>query len=61
MTEICGKHVKLTSLVQILQTNKIQHTNYELLVSKLLKGEPLPQDLSPDEMCVPLCSFHSFD
>jgi len=30
--------------------HKIQHTNYELLVSKLLKGEPLPQDLSPDEM-----------
>ncbi|RPB03684.1 FAT-domain-containing protein [Choiromyces venosus 120613-1] len=35
---------------KILQVNKIQHTNYELLVSKLLKGEPLPQDLSPDEM-----------
>ncbi|KAI5794446.1 armadillo-type protein [Peziza echinospora] len=30
--------------------NKIPHANYELLVSKLLKGEPLPQDLSPDEM-----------
>ncbi|KAL7268146.1 phosphatidylinositol kinase-related protein kinase tor1 [Rhizina undulata] len=35
---------------KILQVHKIQHTNYELLVSKLLKGEPLPQDLSPDEM-----------
>jgi FKBP12-rapamycin complex-associated protein len=34
---------------KILTLNKIQHTNYELLVSKLLKGEPLPQDLSPDE------------
>jgi FKBP12-rapamycin complex-associated protein len=34
---------------KILQINKIQHSNYELLVSKLLKGEPLPQDLSPDE------------
>lgn len=33
---------------KILQTHKITHTNYELLVSKLLKGEPLPQDLSPD-------------
>jgi FKBP12-rapamycin complex-associated protein len=41
-----------THCLQILQTNKIQHTNYELLVSKLLKGEALPQDLSPDEMCV---------
>ena len=25
------------------------HINYELLISKLQKGEPLPQDLSPDE------------
>src|SRR5690606_39099195 len=25
------------------------HANYELLVSKLLKGEPLPQDLSSDD------------
>ena len=32
-----------------MQTHKITHTNYELLVSKLLKAEPLPQDLSPDE------------
>ena len=29
--------------------NKIAHTNYEILVSKLQKWEPLPQDLSPDE------------
>lgn len=42
---------KLT-VPQILQVNKINHTNYELLVSKLLKGEPLPQDLSLDEMYV---------
>ncbi|KAI5778883.1 armadillo-type protein [Geopyxis carbonaria] len=34
---------------KIMQIHKIQHTNYELLVSKLLKNEPLPQDLSPDE------------
>ncbi|ORY80056.1 PtdIns-3-kinase tor2 [Protomyces lactucae-debilis] len=31
-----------------LITNKIQHSNYDLLVSKLLKGESLPQDLNPD-------------
>ncbi|KAH0559920.1 hypothetical protein GP486_003558 [Trichoglossum hirsutum] len=34
---------------KVLATNRIQHTNYELLVSKLQKGEPLPQDLSPDK------------
>ncbi|TGZ84962.1 FAT-domain-containing protein [Ascodesmis nigricans] len=34
---------------KIMQSQKITHTNYELLVSKLLKNEPLPQDLSPDE------------
>lgn len=28
---------------------KVQHQNYEVLISKLLKGEPLPQDLSSDE------------
>lgn len=32
-----------------LITNRIQHSNYDLLVSKLLKGESLPQDLNPDE------------
>jgi len=35
---------------KFLQTSKITHTNYELLISKLVKGEPLPQDLNPDEM-----------
>ena len=34
---------------KIMQAHKLTHTNYELLVSKLLKAEPLPQDLSPDE------------
>lgn len=33
-----------------LVMTKTQHSNYELLVSKLLKGESLPQDLNPDEM-----------
>jgi FKBP12-rapamycin complex-associated protein len=34
---------------KVLVTHGIQHQNYELLVSKLQKGEPLPQDLSPEE------------
>lgn len=34
---------------KVLVTHQIQHQNYELLVSKLQKGEPLPQDLSPEE------------
>lgn len=32
-----------------LVASRIQHSNYEQMVSKLLKGEPLPQDLSPDD------------
>ncbi|KAK7752244.1 phosphatidylinositol kinase-related protein kinase tor1 [Diatrype stigma] len=31
---------------KVLQAHQIQHQNYELLVSKLQKGEVLPQDLS---------------
>jgi FKBP12-rapamycin complex-associated protein len=34
---------------KILIANKVPHSNYALIVSKLQKGEPLPQDLSPDE------------
>ncbi|KAF2500193.1 ARM repeat-containing protein [Lophium mytilinum] len=34
---------------KILVTHKIPHSNYALIVSKLQKGEPLPQDLSPAE------------
>ncbi|KAF2178863.1 hypothetical protein K469DRAFT_731449 [Zopfia rhizophila CBS 207.26] len=34
---------------KILVTHKVPHSNYALIVSKLQKGEPLPQDLSPDE------------
>jgi serine/threonine-protein kinase mTOR len=33
---------------KLLVKSKISHPNYELLVTKLLKGEPLPQDLSPE-------------
>ena len=34
---------------KIIDRYGVAHTNYDLLVSKLQKGEPLPQDLSPDE------------
>ncbi|KAF2115999.1 armadillo-type protein [Lophiotrema nucula] len=34
---------------KILVAHKVPHSNYALIVSKLQKGEPLPQDLSPDE------------
>nr|QCD64088.1 target of rapamycin [Botrytis cinerea] len=34
---------------KVLNSHQIQHQNYELLVSKLQKGEPLPQDLSAEE------------
>ncbi|KAI1483190.1 FAT-domain-containing protein [Daldinia eschscholtzii] len=33
---------------KVLQANQIQHQNYELLISKLQKGEALPQDLSSE-------------
>jgi FKBP12-rapamycin complex-associated protein len=34
---------------KILVQHKVPHSNYSLIISKLQKGEPLPQDLSPDE------------
>lgn len=34
---------------KVLQTSHFPHHNYDVLVSKLQKGEPLPQDLSPDD------------
>ena len=34
---------------KIIDRYGVSHANYDLLVSKLQKGEPLPQDLSPDE------------
>ncbi|PSN67313.1 ARM repeat-containing protein [Corynespora cassiicola Philippines] len=34
---------------KILICHKVPHENYGRIVSKLQKGEPLPQDLSPDE------------
>lgn len=37
------------SVKKTLEKNALSHTNYDLLVSKLQKEEPLPQDLSSDE------------
>lgn len=34
---------------KVLVAHRIRETNYNTIVSKLQKGEPLPQDLSPDE------------
>lgn len=34
---------------KVLVTHKVPHENYGRIVSRLQKGEPLPQDLSPDE------------
>ena len=34
---------------KVLVANHISHHNYDVLVSRLRSGEPLPQDLSPDE------------
>ncbi|WEW59078.1 phosphatidylinositol kinase- protein kinase tor1 [Emydomyces testavorans] len=34
---------------KVLKNNQIHHHNYQILISKLQKGEPLPQDLNPDE------------
>ncbi|KAJ5968830.1 hypothetical protein N7501_005078 [Penicillium viridicatum] len=37
-------------LNKVLKTNQITHVNYQILVSKLQKGDPLPQDLNPEEV-----------
>lgn len=39
----------IPTINKILVAQKVPHSNYALIVSKLQKGEPLPQDLSPDE------------
>ena len=41
--------VYVPTVKKVLVANHVPHHNYELLVSKLQKGEPLPQDLSPDD------------
>jgi FKBP12-rapamycin complex-associated protein len=39
----------IPTINKILTSHKVPHNNYALIVSKLQKGEPLPQDLSPDQ------------
>ncbi|OJJ32073.1 hypothetical protein ASPWEDRAFT_161263 [Aspergillus wentii DTO 134E9] len=36
-------------LNKTLKSQQINHVNYQILVTKLQKGDPLPQDLNPDE------------
>ncbi|CAG7961711.1 unnamed protein product [Penicillium olsonii] len=36
-------------LNKVMKTHQLTHVNYQILVSKLLKGDPLPQDLNPEE------------
>ncbi|KAI9893709.1 MAG: phosphatidylinositol kinase- protein kinase tor1 [Vezdaea aestivalis] len=38
----------IPTIGKVLETQRISNKNYELLVSKLRRGENLPQDLSPD-------------
>jgi FKBP12-rapamycin complex-associated protein len=39
----------IPTINKVLTSHKVPHSNYALIVSKLQKGEPLPQDLSPDQ------------
>jgi serine/threonine-protein kinase mTOR len=39
----------IPTINKVLIASKVPHSNYALIVSKLQKGEPLPQDLSPDK------------
>ncbi|KAJ0421785.1 armadillo-type protein [Aspergillus carlsbadensis] len=36
-------------LNKVLKHHQVTHVNYQILVTKLQKGDPLPQDLNPDE------------
>ncbi|KAI0880026.1 FAT-domain-containing protein [Annulohypoxylon maeteangense] len=48
------------TVTKVLQAGQIQHQNYELLVSKLQKGEALPQDLSSETRFVDQLDEPSF-
>ncbi|XDG06455.1 hypothetical protein ABKA04_006070 [Annulohypoxylon sp. FPYF3050] len=48
------------TVTKVLQASQIQHQNYELLVSKLQKGEALPQDLSSETRFVDQLDEPSF-
>jgi FKBP12-rapamycin complex-associated protein len=39
----------IPTINKVLIASKVPHSNYALIISKLQKGEPLPQDLSPDK------------
>ena len=41
--------IYMATVKKVLVANHVSHHNYDLLVSKLQKGESLPQDLSPDD------------
>jgi serine/threonine-protein kinase mTOR len=43
-----------TTVNKVLRDNNIRHHNYEVLVGKLQKGDPLPQDLSSENRFVDL-------
>ncbi|KAL6229259.1 hypothetical protein BDW75DRAFT_235346 [Aspergillus navahoensis] len=36
-------------LNKVLKHNQVNHVNYQILVAKLQNGDPLPQDLNPEE------------
>ena len=42
-------NIYINTVKKILVASNVPHQNYDLLVSKLRKGEPLPQDLSPED------------
>ena len=46
-----GQEFKLyiNTVKKVLVANHIPHQSYDVLVSRLQKGEPLPQDLSPED------------
>lgn len=46
------------SVKKSLDKNGLSHANYDALVSKLQKGEPLPQDLGSDELYTTLGDEH---
>ena len=49
ITQIGQEYLLYEKIVaKALVANHVPHHNYELLISKLKKGEPLPQDLSSD-------------
>ncbi|KAI1775912.1 FAT-domain-containing protein [Hypoxylon cercidicola] len=50
----------MSTVTKVLQAHQIQHSNYDLLVSKLQKGEALPQDLSSESRFIDQSDEPSF-